>query len=479
MTKARTDERQNTLVAIFRVMLATGVTLLAACNSGEFQHTTSPDSRSIVLQMSDVAQSRAAQSQIDSAEHGRQSRGVQDDMLRIESAAPGFAGYYIDDAGALVARLTKPENEGRARAAISRLMTKREHGKFNSVGHVKTVRMSPAVYTLSQLVAWQEALFPVLVKTPEFQLIGANVKLNRLAIGLTDKAAEHTVLDIIRQVGIPLEAVTIEIEGQHVPLSGLRGTWRPTFGGVQLMPDASGGEVGVCSLGFNVTTPNGDKYALTAAHCVVEWDYATGHLGDEWWQPGSLPQNKIGTVQMNPAWTSTDTRCVSTASLCTLADVAGIRYLDPAAFAKSVARTTCCIGPYNGEGSLTVVGQWPVTAIVSPSLAQGAYVEKLGRTTGWTKGQVDLACAHLVFQLGSVGPYTVICTTRVSGSWADRGDSGGPEYIDTMMNSRAAEGILFAIDRGEITGRCGNPCKSYYSPWPQIQAHFGQAVIPY
>lgn len=38
-----------------------------------------------------------AREQIARAVGGRTVRGDQDEMLRIEAALPGFAGYYIDD----------------------------------------------------------------------------------------------------------------------------------------------------------------------------------------------------------------------------------------------------------------------------------------------------------------------------------------------------------------------------------------------
>jgi hypothetical protein len=247
------------------------------------------------------------------------------------------------------------------------------------------------------------------------------------------------------------------------------------FGGVQVKPDYQSNDAAVCSLGFNVTTPDGTRYFLTAAHCINQYTGSTGGTGAPFYQPCCYASDLIGSVAINPPWNLVDPRCPTT--LCTQADVMAVQYTGSAQSDKKVGRTTCCVGQNSTAGSITIVGEWPVSAVTT--LGLNALTWKLGRTSGWTEGRVALTCEDIVVNAGALGQYTVLCATRTSGMYQIGGDSGAPVYMDPLDNTRAAAGIMFAADLDLYTNDCPSPCLAWYSPWSNIQTQLGTTVTPY
>lgn len=118
------------------------VSLLTACTP-ERSQGPKPMDVGRVLSLSQPQVNALAGSQISAAQKGRQERGLEDDMLRIEAVAAGFAGFYLDSNGDIVARLTDAATQAKAEGAIRQLIARREIGKFNSLANVKHIRFAP------------------------------------------------------------------------------------------------------------------------------------------------------------------------------------------------------------------------------------------------------------------------------------------------------------------------------------------------
>jgi hypothetical protein len=71
----------------------------------------------------------------------------------------------------------------------------------------------------------------------------------------------------------------------------------------------------------------------------------------------------------------------------------------------------------------------------------GEYVEKVGRTTGRTRGQVYKTCFDRIFNTGS--DLVLLCTYRTDGR-AQGGDSGSPAYVLLNGGKRYKTGIVWA-----------------------------------
>ena len=98
----------------------------------------------------------------------------------------------------------------------------------------------------------------------------------------------------LSQWGIPASAVIGEVWGEILPVSNWDSMVRPTRGGIEIAtfnrtkmptnPDSSQ-NIEEGSLGFNVRTPAGVEYLLTASHIANTYSGTNGSLGDTILQP--------------------------------------------------------------------------------------------------------------------------------------------------------------------------------------------------
>jgi hypothetical protein len=167
-----------------------------------------------LVPISAEAHAKAAKRRIEAAVNTHGFRGIMDDMLRIEAVAPGFAGYYVEKDTVLIALLVDPENEARLRAATAELKGRREPGTFNSLSLTKVVRIVPAMYSLSELAAWQDLMFGVIAKFDVLTSVGVDITHNKVRIGITEAAGEPVMFEAVRKLGVPGDAVRIEVTGR-------------------------------------------------------------------------------------------------------------------------------------------------------------------------------------------------------------------------------------------------------------------------
>ena len=203
--------------------------------------------------------------------------------------------------------------------------------------------------------------------------------------------------------------------------STLQGAWRPTAGGIQIWTSGSLG--GTCTLGFNSTTSTGVTGFITASHCAP-YALGSGSTGATVYQNGSA--YPVGTIVNNPKWNISDPGC-GTYTLCTYADVMMVKYNTGITNQKWIMETSS-VGTGGASGSLTVTASWQVNG-TDFYPATGDVVDKMGRTTGWTRGTISNTCQTVVV----VDPYTGasgvdLCSNSVTGAAAGFGDSGDPVF---------------------------------------------------
>lgn len=123
---------------------------------------------------------------------------------------------------------------------------------------------------------------------------------NRLLIGLEREEVREQIEDKLEQMGVPRDAVIIEVTG---PTELLNDTLtseppvRPTVGGLQI----NDGIDAVCSLGFNVIREaTGVAGFITNSHCTVE--EAGGGDGRPIYQLDTPPENRLGIETIDPSY---------------------------------------------------------------------------------------------------------------------------------------------------------------------------------
>lgn len=128
------------------------------------------------------------------------------------------------------------------------------------------------------------------------------------------------------------------------------------------------------------------------------------------------------------------------------------------------------MGSNNSAGSLTFntfrrdIGTVPV-------VITGQLVDKVGRTTGWTRGTVVTTREDVLVNKGKPDEYLVLCGYKVEKGRALKGDSGAPVFINS--SDFRPTGILFSGLCPEV-----GDCFYYYSEWDNIRLHLGRTLNP-
>lgn len=314
----------------------------------------------------------------------RFNRGIEHEILRLESAIPGIGGMYVDGRdivvfapkevprGAVISALAR---EGRLMAITPDLKSQLARGE--------RIRIVPARFALSQLIAWEESLSMAFSKFDGFTGIDADESTNQVRIEVADAGKIPAAQQLLATAGVPSDAVAFKVVPKGVTAAGLRGTWRPTGGGITISNTVSN-VTKICTLGFNATTNTGLNVLVTAGHCAPGQP-GLGVTGTTEGQPNtSYP---VGTIQNNPVWNQTDPGC-SGYTRCTFADALLVQYTVASTMSKRVA-FTAFPGLNEQGGSITVTGWWDNVVAPTTSYFIGQTVDKVGQTTGWTKGTLS------------------------------------------------------------------------------------------
>ena len=461
---------------------------LVAC-SGDARDPASPKHDDSGAQLRAVAGAL-----LDSARKGASEGAVasgDDLLLKIEADAPGFAGYYWDDSkGAVVVQLAKGANSTTARSAL-RLHAAKGRNDFGDGRDLGKATDQTVTYSFSELVAAKRLLARLAFYQAGAAAIDADERANRVRIDMPPGADRGKLEAVIRASGVPREIVSIATEAPLQPVASVRDRARPTIVGGMQIGMQLGSNASRCTLGYDVTTSLGETGFLTAGHCVSS-PYGSGATGLAIYQNVVGSSNTVGATLLNTAWNLTSPPSCSGFALCTMADVGFVQYSSTNFLEKRVVQTKT-VGTNNAGGSITVQSWWTANGSVPPTYV-GQSVDKVGRTTGWTRGTVDATCMDVAVALdpytGAIVPgisYMVICADRVSNARVGQGDSGAPVWVSNTGTGSPLQplGILFAggpitqfdySDGG--TGYCVAGCKFFFSNWTQISIHLVRTFNP-
>ncbi len=387
--------------------------------------------------------------------------------MAVAQAVPGFAGYFLENDAPIV-YLTDPAERPAAEEALA--------GWLSSRGFTASdLQVRRADYDWVQLDAWHEAAWPAALSVTGAVLSDIDEANNRLRFGGVDATAVSEMTAVVAVAGVPSDAYVVEevpaVELRHT----LRDRVRPVHGGYQINFFAAPSAVTlVCTLGFNAI-PEGPPFDpnrsfITNSHCSnAEGDGAT--LPTDYYQPlrGGLEfeeENFIGVEVHDPA-ASISADCPDGLP-CRWSDAARAEYADGLEFELGKIARPAAFDPI--EGTLEVDDKKPTFEITDeqPFAVLGETVNKVGRTTGWTGGEVIATCQNIL-AIGAT--YVRRCQARVAGGSAG-GDSGSPVF--TSKNRRGnvnsgkviLTGILWA---GTIDG----PPEFIYSPMFNIERDLG------
>jgi hypothetical protein len=373
-------------------------------------------------------------------------RGLNGEFTRLAEEIPGFGGMYYGDDGKLnvfvAGNTTSP-------AALTRALETKLRGEL-----LISAKTAPAAnemvvhqgdYDFGQLSRWYTEMWPVLgMEGVVFTDI--DEASNRLRIGVEAGVSHGEIREALARFNVPVEAVNIEITEPIVPLDGstLQQRVQPFGGGLQLVfPNPMPGFISLCTLGFNILRDAPGRsvdYFVTNSHCTL--NRGTVENTPYYQQPIAPlnPKQLIGIEVMDPPFF----QCSPTL-VCRWSDAAIARYetaRTPVRFG-SIYRTAF-FGTGNAAGSIEIGGSNPKFFSITdeaPFPLGGEVVDKVGRTTGWTRGPVIGTCLNV----GIAGlPNTVmLCQDFVQAALAG-GDSGSPVFKQAGDSKNATlYGILW------------------------------------
>lgn len=359
---------------------------------------------------------------------------LDEQFVLIAQDVDGFGGLFLDESGGLTMYLTDLANADDAKLVIASkhagLIGERAAAKYNDI------RVLRGRYSFIELHDWKMRSKDVF-KLPGAQSYDIDERANRLVIGVTEAAASSAVVGRLKGHGIPDDAVAVRVVEPISNLTKLTDRVRPLKGGLEIDPEFTG----ECTFGFNAR--RGSEYGfVTNSHCTK--DEGTVH-GDEFFQDSDNDSNDlIGEETVDPPFYNPQgpakTAIPGCSIPCRQSDSAFIRYdseitNNDIQFGK-IARTSSR-GP--NSGSTTISGLFTITAEPSSHLL-GQELNKIGRTTGWTYGDISATCVDY----NAPQHYAEwLCQYNVDAG-AGGGDSGSPVFgWDGVSDDVTLYGLLW------------------------------------
>jgi hypothetical protein len=380
-------------------------------------------------------------------------RPLDDDFAKIAELVPGFGGIFFDGKR-LSVYLLNPADQEIARIALQTVL--RENRPF-------LVRQGS--YGFQDLARWRETVRGAL-ELPGVLLTDVDEARNRVRIGVVDEDARVRVLQWFLSTSVPPNATIVEV----VPPLGFNATLqdriRPTVGGLQIATSSF-----FCTLSGNGRPPgmNVKMYAITNSHCT---NTQGGSEGTVFYQNTSVAGNEIGTETLDPEYITGFT-CPA-GRRCRRSDAALIQASVP--HQGEMGFIALPVSRAHLQGSLTLATTVATEAIYIEAVwgwtqwFGGVYVgqelDKVGRTTGWTYGNVSSTCVDVNVDATDI---TLWCQTIVDGG-VNQGDSGSPVFTNrgTVPGPIGTPDTQLAGLVGVLWGGTATHDQFAFSPFPSV-----------
>lgn len=346
---------------------------------------------------------------------------IQEDeiLLSVAREVPSFGGFYYDSErpSELVVALTDPGDLGLAESRIRAALAEPKANESPLEG--KTVVGRTVEHSFLQLARFRTVLRQKVFSIAGVTTLGVDESQNKVWIGVTDRAAEQAVQDLLAALEIPSNAVHIGRAGYTQIQTDLDDAMGYTHGGWLIETPNP------CSLG-PVGRRASDSLPVftTASHCTSQY----GVLNEDTVYQPTDAGSVIGIEIDDPALTA-PAGC-PTSNYCRDSDAALMEAFSPPfddSKSYRIARPDDSTNCENCTGPRTIDASQPFLVVMSQGNhnTQGEVLHKIGQTTGWTFGVVNQTCMD---ELG-LGPWVRLCSDFVDYS-SSTSDSGAPVFKD-------------------------------------------------
>lgn len=321
-------------------------------------------------------------------------------LVEVAKEIPNFGGMYYDNNGTLnvflVEDVKKLSNEFK-KDRISRIKSAilKVYGDlFFSIGYGGKsqeemyapkkpfqINLKQGEYKLNQLAKWRTNINKLL-ELPSVVYTDLDESKNRVKIGILPTAPVAKIEAKANKLGIPPNALIVEISSPYKFNTSLKQKIRPVPGAVQIAADTGFFEYSLCTMGFNADR-NCTYGFVTCSHCTKRQggggsntDFHQPKINEWSWLPW-VSSNKIGDEMIDPGYFSGGV-CPAN-KRCRYSDSAFIEYDRKRDMGNDeIARTD----NWN-NGSLTIDNNNPRMYISAewPNVFVGQEAHKIGRTT--------------------------------------------------------------------------------------------------
>jgi hypothetical protein len=294
-------------------------------------------------------------------------------------------------------------------------------------------------FDFAQLNDWHSRLRNVFTISG-IEFLDTDEARNRVVVGVHDDATKARVQRMAEDLAVPKEALIVEIVPPGHLVTTLQDYVRPVDGGMQVEP-YFGGISHQCTVGINVLYTNlshgiqqGTPGFYTASHCSEH--QANGDQPDTtvFYQGGV----RIGQEAWDPPF-FTGSPCPGDRE-CRWSDVTFVAYDAGVSRHQGYLAQTNYRGFGLGQpGSLDINPTTPefVAQYAPQTPVVGMYLDKVGRTTGWTDGTVSQTCVDQ-----DMVTFKILCQYKVNMD-AGEGDSGSPTFQWIDQTHVAFSGIVW------------------------------------
>jgi hypothetical protein len=432
-----------------RTIIALVATAFVAGCTRDVATSTAPSSPSIVTMLGRSPQDLPAHPSDDFAQ-----------------AIHGFGGVFKDH-GKLVVYVTDMHQATGARAVAAQVLRKRGRKPI-------AIEVRQGRYDFTDLKRWKLLLRSTMSANMDIAGSAIDERVNAILFDVTSASARVTVLDLAAGLGVPASALEVRVVSPHRLALDLNDRVRPLEGGLVIRTPFTGGDgfgyTSICTYGVNATR-GGTRYMIMNSHCTQDAQYyglggmptgaATVYQG-----PSVVFNNRIGTETTDPTFGSI-TGCPADAT-CRRSDAALVQITTSDASILGGVEGTSGGPNYSSlSGPTTIDPAWHIDLAGTITPIVGDSVEKVGRVSGWTGGEVASTCYDYDYYY-AFGRNVVLCSVGVFGG-SQEGDSGAPVFF-YYGNEYWLDGILFG-------GTAGND-QFFFAKWADVNSELGGGLTP-
>jgi hypothetical protein len=309
--------------------------------------------------------------------------------------------------------------------------------------------MQGPVTVTQEMRGWANAAVPEVMALPQTVFGGLDESTGQMVFGVEHPGVARGIENVMARRGIPASSWRVQVTEPIHFAATLRDRHRPTMGGLQIHFSNY-----LCTLGFSVDHAGGRSF-ITNSHCTDQQG-TTGTTA--YYQPASnVDSSPIAIEADDPAYLKGG-EC-SRGKQCRYSDASRALYASGVASNGAIAKTTSI-----NSGDLNVSGSFNISGQNNSSTTFSGTINKVGRTTGWSSGDVTNTCVRVNVSGTNI---QLLCQTIVENNSAtivQGGDSGSPVFQGSGSNVTLV-GILWG----------GNSSGSLFvfSPLKQIQDELG------